>query len=562
MSEQVQKPKFEIGLVMAGAVSAGAYTAGVLDFLLQALDAWYRAAGDEFPDGNPHEVKIKVMSGASAGGMTAALVASVVAHELEPVTQVPPPGPLRNKLYECWVERVDIRQLLQDRDLAPEGSPVVSLLDGTALDEIADFAFSEDGSRRERPYFDDVLHVLLSVTNLRGVPYDIRFGGSTNGRYELALHADYMHFVVDSGDQAAAPDALHLDARDLNDPGWAVLKRSALASGAFPIGLPPRVLQRRHTDYDRRAWPMPLAVEQTTQGQLIHQTWLAIPPCWPANLSASDTSVAADYTFLAVDGGLMDNEPLELARSILARGGSNPRDGHCANRAVIMIDPFPDFSSFDVNYQPNPSLLSVVGRILSGLRNQAMFKPAEVALAYAEDVYSRFLIAPSRRTEGRQPILACSALGAFGGFFSPRFRQHDFRLGRRNCQRFLARYFCLPEDNPLFARWSDALRARYRIQEGGQIFLPIIPLVGDLQTPEEALPWPRIPRAEVLALRERIGHRLDMLLRRVLPAGSAVKFLAQVAWYLRLRRLALDRVVEHILADFAANDLLVHERDD
>jgi|GEM_PF-4638517 len=48
------------------------------------------------------------MSGASAGGMTAALVASVVAHELEPVTQVPPPGPLRNKLYECWVERVDI----------------------------------------------------------------------------------------------------------------------------------------------------------------------------------------------------------------------------------------------------------------------------------------------------------------------------------------------------------------------------------------------------------------------------------------------------------------------
>jgi len=57
MSEQVQKPKFEIGLVRAGAVSAGAYTAGVLDFLLQALDAWYRAAGDEFPDGNPHEVR-------------------------------------------------------------------------------------------------------------------------------------------------------------------------------------------------------------------------------------------------------------------------------------------------------------------------------------------------------------------------------------------------------------------------------------------------------------------------------------------------------------------------
>ena len=32
---------FEIGLVMAGAVSAGAYTAGVVDFLIRALDQWY-----------------------------------------------------------------------------------------------------------------------------------------------------------------------------------------------------------------------------------------------------------------------------------------------------------------------------------------------------------------------------------------------------------------------------------------------------------------------------------------------------------------------------------------
>jgi hypothetical protein len=31
---------FEIGLVLAGAVSAGAYTAGVLDFLYEALDYW------------------------------------------------------------------------------------------------------------------------------------------------------------------------------------------------------------------------------------------------------------------------------------------------------------------------------------------------------------------------------------------------------------------------------------------------------------------------------------------------------------------------------------------
>ena len=31
---------FELGLVMAGAASAGAYTAGVIDFLFEALQAW------------------------------------------------------------------------------------------------------------------------------------------------------------------------------------------------------------------------------------------------------------------------------------------------------------------------------------------------------------------------------------------------------------------------------------------------------------------------------------------------------------------------------------------
>ena len=38
---------FEIGLVMGGAVSAGAYTAGVLDFLFETLDAWEAAKKQE-----------------------------------------------------------------------------------------------------------------------------------------------------------------------------------------------------------------------------------------------------------------------------------------------------------------------------------------------------------------------------------------------------------------------------------------------------------------------------------------------------------------------------------
>jgi hypothetical protein len=35
-----------IGLALAGAISAGAYTADVLDFLVQALDGWEKMRGE------------------------------------------------------------------------------------------------------------------------------------------------------------------------------------------------------------------------------------------------------------------------------------------------------------------------------------------------------------------------------------------------------------------------------------------------------------------------------------------------------------------------------------
>lgn len=36
---------FHIGLCMAGAVSAGAYTAGVVDYVIKSLDRWEQSRG-------------------------------------------------------------------------------------------------------------------------------------------------------------------------------------------------------------------------------------------------------------------------------------------------------------------------------------------------------------------------------------------------------------------------------------------------------------------------------------------------------------------------------------
>ena len=74
---------FEIGLAMAGAISAGAYSAGVIDFLFQALDAWEKAKR-EAPDTVPnHSVCLRAAAGASAGSITAALAVVTVAGGLQ-----------------------------------------------------------------------------------------------------------------------------------------------------------------------------------------------------------------------------------------------------------------------------------------------------------------------------------------------------------------------------------------------------------------------------------------------------------------------------------------------
>ncbi|MGE3936639.1 MAG: hypothetical protein AB7F67_25465, partial [Rhodospirillaceae bacterium] len=89
--------RFEIGLVMAGAISAGAYTAGVIDFLVQALDEWQRAKDDGAPDVPSHDTVIKVMTGASAGGITAAIATAAFGGDIEAI-EASPAGGTGNKL--------------------------------------------------------------------------------------------------------------------------------------------------------------------------------------------------------------------------------------------------------------------------------------------------------------------------------------------------------------------------------------------------------------------------------------------------------------------------------
>jgi len=548
---------FELGLVMAGAVSAGAYTGGVIDYLIEALDRWQAAKEGGDPDIPAHDVSIRALTGTSAGAMTCAIAGIVLNEDFAPVRDLPAPGAATgNKLYDSWVREIDIDLLLGLGDLDAKDATVESLLNSAPLDAIAGKALALSPRAGRRAYVADPLDVFLCVTNLRGVPYSLRFRGAAGVEHGMTAHADHMRFGV----TWEAGTALHNSALRLV-PGagehWATFKESALASGAFPVGLKPRLLHRAAGHYNRREWLVPRAAADGGGFELTE-----IAPDW--NLDD-----AAGYDFLNVDGGVMNNEPLELARQALAGAeGRNPRGAKEAHRAVVMIDPFPNPVLFDPDYEADPSLAAVVGRMFNSLIAQARFKPDELALARDTQVYSRFVMAPSRHRNPTDPAagiephaLACGGLGGFGGFLSESFRRHDFQLGRRNGQRFLREHFLLHEDNPVFGGWwteaaSAEARATHGRQQDGGWFFPIVPVLdeGEIAQPD----WPHIDSVRLERIRSAIHDRADRVVDRLLRRHLPGWFLRQGVWagWAFKRKQVVSSIMETIAGDLAKRGLL------
>ena len=518
----MSRPTYEIGLVLSGAISAGAYSAGVIDFIIEALDAYETAKTRSDWDGPTHDVRIPIMGGASAGGMTAAIAALHAFHKPEHVWPGRPlPAPRANRLYSSWVNDIDILRLLETSDLDGDKSlkGVRSLLCCDVIDEIVADAFDLSSALRQPNWVgrgeDRSLRVFLTLTNLRGVPYSFQlFGTNDPRRYGMLNHGDYLDFSV-GVEPAGAPGAYALDIRDTAGGDWDLYRTGAKATGAFPVGLAPRYITRKATDY----WhSLRVGVENDQ----------AFSPVFPDDW----VKTVDPYPFISADGGAIDNEPLELVRRYLAgSSGSNERSAEKAKRSVIMISPFPNLQK--TTYESRGErVIDVVPRLLSTLIDQARFKPDELLLAEDEKVYSRYMIAPERdpnnNPESKIYPIACGVLGGFGGFLHVSFRHHDYLLGRRNAQAFLRANFALPVNNPLFSEFPEERRHKWLVRdivngklrthqtaEGEQPGLPIIPLTPELLReiligPDD-LPQPQVfdNRAVNLQLRTAIDKRFS-----------------------------------------------------
>jgi hypothetical protein len=468
------KPKFELGLVMAGAVSAGSYTAGVLDFLFDALDQWYKSY-----DGNPpHDIKIKVMTGASAGGMCAGISA------MQFLDKTNYSQPQTGKLYNSWVKTVDIEPMLSTKDLG--NGKTLSLLDSAIIDDIADRAFNFSPDLNNIPPFvDDDLHLVLTITNTRGVSYAVKFEGTEETNpYIISNFGDFLHYAIRKpGCEPSLMDPIYnfpllIDSNNPDPAYWNLLKELCKATGAFPLGLRARKIWQPNKEIYNLRYPPYKAVNIPKEGK---------------------------FSFITLDGGVINNEPFTIGHDILAgrKDISNLHKATEANRAIIMVDPFPS-SPVSLDYDDTKDdIVSVALAFFKSLRGQALFKPEDIREALDEKIYSRFLISPKRkdpRGRGKNKYhVAGGAVEAFSGFVHESYREHDYQLGRRNAQHFFRTHFTLADSNPLFREWNPELKQKIKTGYGQFLKpdeLPIIPLPDSLWQEVLTPNWPTISQKD------------------------------------------------------------------
>lgn len=310
-----------VAIAISGAVSLGSYEAGVVYELLNAIGQHNR--------NNAHrperQIVVDVLTGASAGGMTAAMLAQKLLFDGDRLN-----GPYDNDLYRAWVEDVDISGLLSSEY---DDDPCHSLLSSNFVGAIADAMLLERydsaaPAASPHPAAARSLQLALAMSNLNGVDYAV------SAFKNASLDAQSGHFV-----QTRYEDSFSrtVDATSDNPEFWGPVKQAARACGAFPTAFAPLALERSSGEVDYR------------------------------NALRFDR---ARFTY--VDGGTFNNYPLGLAKNLVDKIDLHPLDYEKRYYFYIAPDSKDSTrSNFDAE-RANPFNTSLA--ITSAIFNQARFQ--------------------------------------------------------------------------------------------------------------------------------------------------------------------------------------------
>lgn len=493
---------FNIGFALAGGATRGAYTAGVLDFIFQALRDLEQQRLEDPDSVPPWRVNLKTIAGTSAGGITAAIATAAIGTSIEPLSSDQnPPDPENNKFYDVWVKQVDSKALFATSDLNPEAAlkdkdydnPVCSFLNSKFPAEQASKALLEKGELIPTPSWAKDLQLYITTGNLRGVPFCVsNFNGADDDLSDLRMtrHRDWIGFNTSPSKITGLQP---LDLRSTRkSKNWDRVRQAMQATGTLPAIFPVAKVTAPVSSYTSK--------------------FGKCEADWPAGMPA-------EFTYDAVDGAIFRNTPLELVRMSMEAGSCEDvltKHVDIAQGAVVLVDPSPSRQVYETDYsqQKCQSIPETLLRVLSSLIFDANFLDDEADAVKDENDLSRFMISPMRAGRaGKQEILATDTLHGFGGVIGKAQRKHDFQLGRRNAQRFLRSHFVVPlagaKSNDIFGQ--DAEQFATDMGERGKV-VQILPL---FKSADRNCPTPVWPTFEKEARNKRRKELHDEITDRV-----------------------------------------------
>ncbi|HVV55503.1 MAG TPA: patatin-like phospholipase family protein [Mucilaginibacter sp.] len=546
--EKITNDTFYVGLCMAGAVSAGAYTAGVMDYLLEALSEWEKRRGE--PGVPTHRVQIPVMGGASAGGMTSVMAATALNNPLTPVRE--PGADLlaehpENKLYHSWVDLTGpdmFPKMLGTSDIKP--GEVVSGLNSDFINPIAERVVSADPLNWKPlpPFIRPGLRVFTTLSNLQGFDYwfDFRNNAPEKAEYHMNIHNDYACFELTENEIPGDNNGwipLNLKEKINTD----IAADAAMATGAFPVGLAPRKVKRPLNYIKANLW-----LKDYLKGKQ----------------KISETS-------LNVDGGMINNEPFDKVRDVLNHLTGQEVDDYNNydkfTNTVLMIEPFPTRKAGEISMDRD--LLNVVGLTLSAMTSQMRTKPLNLKNAMDDNCAGQYLITPSRKECAKDikgdRAMACGALDGFSGFINKEFRVHDYFLGRHNCKWFLRNWFTIAAENidknPIFRNgYANADRERFKAADGSYQIIPVFLDEKDYQFPDlkfsSGSDWPMLKDSDIERFRGALKKRIQAVVLNIAKFGWLTRFLLWAGAKLVLNRLLAGKILDKIKSDLRTWKLL------
>ncbi|BAZ17194.1 hypothetical protein NIES4071_90720 [Calothrix sp. NIES-4071] len=402
----------KLAVVISGAVSLGSYEAGVMYEVLEAI-----AIHNDKATSDEERIEIDVITGASAGGMTACILAQHLICGDQPLPDNPKQclrEPYNNPLYNAWVKEVDIRQLL---DVAVSEQKF-SLLQTEVVEKIGSKYLQDQPVMNERhPAAAPKIYVGVAMSNISGFNFSIstdyarlstdETGGEPKGtkKFSYTRYKDQF-FCIASRNVSGDATLVEIDRKTITDPlthqsiiqwkkfrdtsrdtNWKELREVGLSSGAFPFAFKARKIKRFGG----------LGKRENRNG---------------------------DYLY--TDGGVFENEPIGMAKTLVE---DIDQQDPSTKRYYLYIAPslreLPE-NPFTQNFEPD--FLTVGVALLNSIFQQSRF----------QDWVMEEMDAPVFSITATDFELIGDVFSAFGGFLEEKFRAYDYNIGRERARSELS----------------------------------------------------------------------------------------------------------------------------